>query len=50
MGYAEKMERTIAEKSKDIDQVRGESSHIIQVNSDFSTQNGKMKADLAYCQ
>lgn len=30
--------------------MRAESSHIIKVNTEFATQNAKMKADLAYCQ
>jgi hypothetical protein len=30
--------------------VRSESSQILKINTDFSTQNARLKADLAFCQ
>lgn len=50
MTYSEKIEKGIGEKSRDLEEVRQESEEIRRVNQDFTTQNSKLKGDLASCQ
>ena len=44
------MERSIADKSKELSQVRSESDHVGKVNQDYASQNARLKEDLACCQ
>lgn len=48
--YAEKIEKSIGDKTKDLDQVRQESEEIRRINHDFTNQNARLKQDLANCQ